>query len=78
MLNNDGQISREELRESLKKTFAFLDKNQDGHISPAELQTALTERTGRTQKGLVKMMFETLDADGNGMVSMDELASLAI
>ncbi|NES20072.1 MAG: bifunctional metallophosphatase/5'-nucleotidase [Symploca sp. SIO3E6] len=76
--NDDGQISKEELGEALKKSFASLDKNQDGQISPEELQSALAQRTGRTNKGLVSMMFETLDADGDGMVSMDELASLAM
>ncbi len=64
--------------QALKKAFAFLDKNQDGQISPTELQSALAQRTNRTNKGLVNMMFETLDADGDGMVSMDELASLAM
>ncbi|NER19429.1 MAG: bifunctional metallophosphatase/5'-nucleotidase [Symploca sp. SIO1C2] len=76
--NDDGQISKEELGKALKKSFAFLDKNQDGQISPEELQSALAQRTGRNNKGLVSMMFETLDADGDGMVSMDELASLAM
>ena len=76
--NGDGQISREELEQAVKSAFATLDRNQDGYISPTELQTALTERTGRTHKGLIGMMFETLDADNDGMVSMEELASLAI
>ncbi|GAB4379692.1 MAG: hypothetical protein Kow00121_34320 [Elainellaceae cyanobacterium] len=76
--NGDGTISKAELEAAIKQAFAFLDRNQDGHISPAELQAALTERTGRTHKGLIGMMFETLDTDGDGNVSMAELASLAI
>ena len=76
--NNDGEISKEELEQAVKKAFAFLDKNQDGHISPTELQAALTERTGQTNKGLINLMFEVLDADKDGMVSMDEMASLAM
>lgn len=77
-VNDDGEVSKAELEEAVKKTFAFLDRNQDGHVSPDELQAALAERTGRTHKGLISMMFETLDADGDGQVSMAELASLAI
>ncbi len=45
---------------------------------PPELQAALAERTGRTQKGLISLMFEVLDVDKDGKVSMDELASLAM
>ncbi len=76
--NGDGQISRTELEQAVRNAFTVLDRNQDGHISPAELQAALTERTGCTHKGLISMMFETLDADGDGMVSMLELAALAL
>ncbi|NEO51335.1 MAG: hypothetical protein F6K55_47585, partial [Moorea sp. SIO4A3] len=42
------------------------------------LRAALAERTGRIQKGLISLMFEVLDVDKDGMVSMDELASLAM
>ncbi|UBF29294.1 EF-hand domain-containing protein [Kovacikia minuta CCNUW1] len=76
--NGDGQVSKEELEQAVKSAFAGLDRNQDGYISPTELQAALTERTGRTHKGLINMMFESLDADHDGRVSMDELASLAM
>lgn len=76
--DGDGEITREELKQGVKNAFAFLDQNQDGHISPAELQAALTERTGRSHQGLISLMFEVLDADQDGMVSMDELASLAM
>ncbi|WP_202222283.1 EF-hand domain-containing protein [Okeania sp. KiyG1] len=55
-----------------------MDKNQDGQISPTELQEALAQRTGNTDNGLLNMMFKSLDANNDGMVSMDELASLAI
>ena len=76
--NGDGQVSKAELEVAIKKAFVFLDHNQDGYISPNELQAALTKHTGRTQKGLISMMFETLDADRDGQVSMAELASLVI
>ncbi len=76
--NDDGQMSKEELEQGVKNAFAFLDRNQDGHISPAELEAALTEKTGSTHKGLIDLMFTTLDTDADGKVSMDELASLAM
>ncbi len=76
--NRDGQISHTELEVAIKKAFAYLDKNQDGQISPAELQAVLAERTGNADNGLLNMMFKSLDANNDGMVSMDELASLAI
>ncbi|MBI4783276.1 MAG: 5'-nucleotidase C-terminal domain-containing protein [Oscillatoriophycideae cyanobacterium NC_groundwater_1537_Pr4_S-0.65um_50_18] len=76
--DSDGEISKDELEQAVKQAFGDLDRNQDGHVSPAELQAALTERTGRTHKGLIGLMFETLDADKDGMVSMAELASLAM
>ncbi|WP_204138856.1 EF-hand domain-containing protein [Halomicronema sp. CCY15110] len=69
---------KEELEQAVKQAFVELDRNQDGHVSPAELQAALSERTGRSHKGLIGLMFETLDADKDGMVSMAELASLAM
>jgi 2',3'-cyclic-nucleotide 2'-phosphodiesterase (5'-nucleotidase family) len=76
--NRDGQISKIELEQAVKKAFVYLDKNQDGQISPAELQQALAERTGNAGNGLINMMFKSLDVNNDGMVSMDELASLAL
>ncbi len=76
--DGDGEITREELKQGVKNAFAFLDQNQDGQISPEELKAALAQQTGRTNKGLISLMFEVLDADKDGMVSMDELASLAM
>ncbi|MDJ0519331.1 MAG: hypothetical protein QNJ74_24750 [Trichodesmium sp. MO_231.B1] len=60
--NHDGQISHTELEAAVKKAFAYLDKNQDGQISPAELQAVLAQRTGNANKGLLNMMFKSLDA----------------
>ncbi|MGD1909669.1 MAG: EF-hand domain-containing protein [Rivularia sp. (in: cyanobacteria)] len=74
----DGNISKSELEEAVKKAFAYLDLNQDGYMSPPELQSAIAKITGNQDRSLINMMFETLDVDGNGMVSMEELASLAM
>ena len=76
--NKDGQISKQELEKAVEKVFASLDTDQDGYISPHELQEALGKKTGNSDKNLIDMMFEFLDANNDGLVSMEELASLAM
>lgn len=76
--DGDGNISKMELEQAVNKAFKFLDTNQDGYISPQELQAALAEKTANADCGLINMMFSTLDTNNDGMVSMEELASLAI
>ncbi|GEM_PF-6892194 len=76
--NRDGKISKAELQQGINKAFEFLDRDGDQFISPSELRAALLEKTGNADNGLIDMMFQSLDVNDDGMISMDEIASLAI
>lgn len=76
--NDDGKIFPAELERGIKKAFEFLDSDGDGYISREELRAALIEKTGNPNNCLIDMMFQSLDVNNDGMVSMDELASLVM
>jgi hypothetical protein len=84
--DNDGAVSTQELIRGSKKRFAIKDVDHNGWLSLAEFQAEDPEgddasghgpdRDAEEQKGLADVRarrFERLDADGNGVLSEDEI-----
>jgi Ca2+-binding EF-hand superfamily protein len=70
--NHDQRIEATELRQSVQTgvqtLFLVADTNQDGQLSPYELNAAV----GEVAKSAVQSVFQAADADRNNMLSMDE------
>ena len=70
--NRDQKIEASEVRQAVQTgvqtLFLVADTNQDGQLSPYELNAAVTE----VAKSAVQTAFQAADGDRNGMLSMDE------
>ena len=70
--NRDQKIEASELRQAVQTgvqtLFLVADTNQDGQLSPYELNAAVAE----VAKSAVQTAFQAADGDRNGMLSMDE------
>jgi Ca2+-binding EF-hand superfamily protein len=70
--NHDRKIEASELRQAVQQSvqtlFQVADANQDGQLSPAELNRAV----GEAARTAVQIAFQTADTDRNGAISMDE------
>ncbi len=70
--NKNRKIEAPELRQAVQQgvgmLFQVADTNQDGQLSPAELNRAV----GETAKMAVQIGFQTVDTDRNGAISMAE------
>ena len=74
--NEKGEQMRERMREvrneRLQEHFAQFDLNQDGYITQAELTEALVNQARERSE----RMFQRLDTDGTGLVSVEQFAEL--
>jgi Ca2+-binding EF-hand superfamily protein len=70
--NRDQKIEATELRQAVQTGVSTLylvaDSNQDGQLSPYELNAAV----GEVAKSAVQSVFQAADGDRNNMLSMDE------
>jgi Ca2+-binding EF-hand superfamily protein len=70
--NHNQKIEAAELRQAVQQGVQMLyqiaDANQDGQLSPAELNRA----AGEAAKTAVQVAFQTADTDRNGAISMEE------
>ena len=70
--NRDQKIEASELRQAVQTgvstLFLVADTNQDGQLSPYELNAAV----GEVAKSAVQSVFQAADADRNNMLSMNE------
>ena len=70
--NHDQKIEASELRQAVQMgvstLFLVADTNQDGQLSPYEMNAAI----GEFAKSAVQTVFQAADADRNNMLSMDE------
>ncbi len=71
-INEDGQITRDEIGEAAAARFAEADTDGDGLLSLEEMQAAAeARRAERVQRGTERML-ERADSDGDGMLSLEE------
>ena len=56
-----------------RELFSILDQNNDGKVSYAEFLAGATDKAQLLNEERLKMAFNVLDMDGNGMVSSQEL-----
>ncbi len=63
--NNDGRITRAELNDGRRTSFAALDANGDGHITLGEWQWS-------------HRSFDEMDTNGDGVITPDEFRSGAV
>jgi Ca2+-binding EF-hand superfamily protein len=70
--NHDQKIEATELRQAVQTgvqaLYTFADTNQDGQLSPYELNAAI----GEAAKSAVQTVFQAADADRNNALSMEE------
>jgi Ca2+-binding EF-hand superfamily protein len=70
--NHDRKIEATELRQAVQQgvqtLFQVADANQDGQLSPAELNRA----AGEAARTAMQIAFQTADTDRNGAISMEE------
>ena len=59
---------RQAVQSGVQALFTVADTNQDGQLSPYELNAAV----GEVAKSAVQTVFQAADADRNGQLSMDE------
>jgi len=70
--NNNQKIEASELRQAVSQgvqlLFQVADSNQDGQLSPVELNRAV----GEVVRTATQVAFQTADTDRNGAISLDE------
>ncbi|BEI85296.1 hypothetical protein CcaverHIS002_0506970 [Cutaneotrichosporon cavernicola] len=64
--------SEEEIREAFK----VFDKNNDGHISAAELKHVMTNLGEKLSDDEITQMIREADKDGDGMIDYNEFVSM--
>lgn len=62
-------VTRQEVINRVDETFARLDANRDGRVTPEERRAAAEQR----RAAMVDRVFDRLDADDNGSISREEL-----
>jgi Ca2+-binding EF-hand superfamily protein len=67
--NRDGKLTMAEVEQTLQSRWASADANHDSYIDKAEAQRAAMPR--------LEQAFDRLDANGDGLLSQEELHEVA-
>jgi Ca2+-binding EF-hand superfamily protein len=74
--NNDGRISRDELREGTERLFGDIDTNKDGFVSKEEMQAhhkAMHDKFRESMREKMRDHWKSADKDGDGALSRSEI-----
>jgi len=72
-LNDDGQLTKQELEQYAQAQFVTSDTNQDGFLDSAELAAEMSKRMNERLKQNGERMISKLDENGDSKLSFDEL-----
>lgn len=72
-MNNDGKVTKDEIEQSKKARFAAADTNGDVKISSDEAATYITAEIAKRVSDRAARFINNNDADGDGMLSYDEM-----
>jgi len=74
--NGDGVVTREEMTAEVERTFAGYDRNGDGKLTADEYSGPGGVRSA--MGGFVKQHAKELDANGDGVITREELLNTAL
>ncbi len=72
-LNEDGELTRNEVAGAAAAHFAETDANGDGKLTAEELLAAHETRMAERRARRVDQMIERLDTDSDGMLTLEEM-----
>ncbi len=73
--DKDGKITKAEVEAHRAARVVALDADKDGKLSAAELKAQAMERAGARADDMVARMIERHDTDGDGLISVAEMAA---
>jgi Ca2+-binding EF-hand superfamily protein len=73
--DKDGKITKPELEAFRAARVGAADADKDGKLSPAELKAQAMERASARADEMVARMIERHDSDGDGLISVAEMAA---
>ena len=71
-VDGDDRLTLEELPEQMRRNFDRIDRDRDGYVEPSELEAMMQRGAGRTRPAGGLGGMARWDADGDGMLSIEE------
>ena len=75
--NNDGKLTQDEIAAYRAAKIAEMDTDKDGNLSEAELIAAQQKRKADRESRQAKRMIERMDANKDGILSLEEMTPTA-
>ena len=74
-MDGDNRLTPDELPEQMRRNFDRMDRDADGYIKPNEIEAMMQRGTGRNVPARGPGGLMRWDADGDGMLSIEEVPS---
>ena len=70
--NQDGELTKDEMKAHRKTQFMKMDTDNDGQVSEAELRAGMSERAEKKMERRIGYMMDRHDTNNDGKLSADE------